>query len=110
MSGRVKRDPPQCAQAATFLRQLIGRDALAPCTGQDHRALAAWFHLVDLWRTADGAGELAALRALAHVLDGMQKSVWPLAKRAIPHFGDWDDEDRLWGLVMAQRDQRGRTP
>lgn len=103
----ARKPPPQCATAFAFLRERLGKGALAPCTGQDYRALAAWFHLVELWRTADEPGERAALRALAHVLDGMQRSVWPLAKAGIPACGDWPDEARLWQLVHAQRVQLG---
>lgn len=103
MSGA--RPKPQCATAFAFLRERLGKGALAPCTGQDYRALAAWFHLVEVWRTADERGELAALRALAHTLDAMQRSVWAFAKAGIPACGDWGDEDRLWQLVHAQRER-----
>jgi hypothetical protein len=92
---------PQCATAFAFLNDRLGKGCLAPCTGQDYRALAAWFHLVELWGTSDAQGEAAALVALRAVLDGMQRSVWPLAKAGIPGVLDWEHEARLWSRVHA---------
>lgn len=101
-----KRPKPSCEQALAFLKERLGKGCLAPCTGQDYVALAAWFHLVDLWGTGDFAGEAAAVRALAHVLDGMQRSVWPLAKAGIPGVLDWSHEERLWAAVHKAREVR----
>lgn len=94
---------PGCSNAFAFLKARLGKGCLAPCTGQDYVALSAWFHLVDLWGTADFPGSHAAERALAHVLDGMQRSVWPLAKAGIPGVLDWPHEEQLWSLVHARR-------
>lgn len=99
----MKASKPCCSNAFAFLKSRLGKGCLAPCTGQDYVALAAWFHLVELWGTADSNGEAAALSALAPLLDGMQRSVWPLAKASIPGVLDWGHEERLWTAVLAYR-------
>lgn len=105
---RRPRYKPACQQAFEFLRAR-GVD-LAPVTGQDRRALEAWFQLVELWGTADDAGTAAALNACAHVLDGMQREVWYIAKAGIPGVMDWTHEAQLWSAVHALREQQQRAP
>lgn len=102
----MSRPKPTCTGAFKFVTERLGRGALAACTGQDYRALAAWFHLVELWGTADDAGEHAAVIALAATLDGMQRAVWPIAKAGIPGVLDWPDENRLWDRVQDARGGR----
>lgn len=100
----VKKPKPTHEQAFAFLKaRLKDKHCLAPCTGQDYVALRAWFYLVELWGTADIQGEAAALSACAAVLDGMQRSVWPLAKAGIPGVLDWSHEEKLWAAVLAYR-------
>jgi len=102
----ARRSKPTHEQAFAFLKSRLGKGCLAPCTGQDYVALRAWFYLVELWGVADLAGTAAAERALAHVLDGMQHSVWPLAKAGIPGVLDWSHEDQLWPRLLALRERR----
>lgn len=105
----MSRAKPTCAGAFKFLTLRQGRGALAPCTGQDYRALAAWFHLVEIYGTADDRGQHAALLALASILDAMQLSVWHLAKAGIPGVLDWPDEDRVWRAVHEYRARLGSS-
>lgn len=85
MSARPK---PRCADAMTWLRQRLGRSALAPLTPQDKRALHAYLHY-----TADAAGTDAALLAIGHTLHACQRSVWPIFQAAIPWASDWHNEE-----------------
>lgn len=91
--------------AFAFLKANHGRTCFAPCTGQDVRALRAWFELVEVWGTGDINAEQHALAAMPHVLRCMQRSVWPLAKAGIPGVMDWSHEAQLWGRVMARMEQ-----
>lgn len=102
----MRRPKPTHEQAFAFLKsRLNDKHCLAPCTGQDFVALRAWFYLVELWGTGDYDGQDAAVAALAHVLDGMQRSVWPLAKAGIPGVLDWSHEEQLWTAVNAWREK-----
>jgi hypothetical protein len=93
----VSRTPkPRCADGIAWLRQRLGRGALAPLTGQDLRALAAYLHLLELYVTADEPGEVSASLAIGHTLAAAQPSVWPIFKAAIPWAGEWHHEDEWW--------------
>jgi hypothetical protein len=95
-----------------IVERLQDRQALAPLTGQDSRALASFLHLIALYGNSDGEGRSAAIFAMAHTLRAMQPSSRPLAKAAIPHVLDWDDEERLWSLVLlaaSQNSEKGGT-
>jgi hypothetical protein len=93
MTTRAK---PRCADGFAWLRQRLGRGCLAPLTGQDRRALEAYLHLLELYYTADERGEIAALLAIGHTLGAMQRSIWPLAKAAIPWASEWSNEEEDW--------------
>jgi hypothetical protein len=93
----ASRQRPYCQTAPRWIAQrLKDKHALAPLTGQDGRALSAFVHLVALYGQSDGEGRAHAIAAMAHTVRAMQPSTRHLAKAAIPHMLDWDDEPALW--------------
>lgn len=97
----MAREKPFCESSAQFLRaRLNDRSALAPLTGQDSRALAAFVHLVALYGNSDGEGRRAARQAMHHVVQAMQPSTRYFAKAVIPHVLDWSDEERIWQEIQ----------
>lgn len=99
----MKQEPPCCKTAPKWLVHHLGRNALAPLTGQDARALRAFVHLVELYACSDGEGQRQALVALRATVLAMQPSVRELAKRSIPHMMDWSDEGPLWLAILGPR-------
>ena len=95
----MRPEPPCCKTVSKWLTHHAGRDALAPLTGQDTRALRAFVHLVELNAHSDANGQRRALEAMRATADAMQPSTRYLAKIAIPHLMDWPDEERLWRLI-----------
>lgn len=91
--------PPVCRSTATWLRTRLGKDCLAPLTGQDHRALKAFVHLLELYAVSDEAGRVLAIAAMHATVRAMQPSTRRLCKAAIPAVLDWDDEELLWRLL-----------
>ena len=73
---------------------------LAPLTGQDLCALQAIACCWELYALGDDDGHRAALAAVGHLLRGMQRKNWHLAKSLIPWAMDWSDEDRVWKLLV----------
>ena len=99
-STRGPREKPICETGPTWVRnRLQDKQALAPLTGQDCRALSAFFHLVALYGNADEDGRASAVWAMSHTLEAMQPSTRHLAKAGIPHVLDWSDEESLWRHV-----------
>lgn len=93
---------PCCQTGPSWLRQHANdRSVLAPLTGQDRRALAAFLHLLELYSVADDDGRGATLNAMAYTILAMQSSTRHLAKAMIPHVLDWNDEDRIWTMIAA---------
>ena len=80
-------------------REAHGARVLAPLTGQDSSALAAFVHVIELYARSDARGRVAALRAAAALLFAPQEKTWPLFKEAIAHVLDWSDRARLWGEI-----------
>lgn len=104
MSVRKYRAPapkPRCASGKTWLRNRLGRDALAPLTGQDMRALEAYLHLLELYFASDEIGERCAYVAIGCAIAAAQPSVWHVFRAAIPWAREWDDEARLWPAFEA---------
>jgi hypothetical protein len=97
---RAAPEKPCCQAARTWVvNRLQNKSALAPLTGQDSRALSAFFHLVELYGVADEDGRVSALNAMTYALLAMQPSTRYLAKAGIPFLLDWEDEDRIWRQV-----------
>lgn len=106
-------DKPPCKTVLTWLRNVSdhpewpgdhaahGRDALAPMTGQDMAALAAFVHLVDLYGRSDDAGRRAALDAMTAVVRAPQLKVLHLFRESIAHILDWRDRAVLWGHIES---------
>ncbi len=92
-----------CKTGPTWLKHHHGRTSLAALTGQDARALAAFFHLVELYAVSDASGGMRALEAMHCTVLAMQPSTRWLAREAIAHVLDWGDRDRLWGLMFDPR-------
>lgn len=94
----VRREPLACAEGLKWVANRLGKQALAPLTGTDRKALDGFLHALRLWRAAPDDHVIAALRALVMV---MQPSTRHIAKAAIPGMLDWSDEDVIWAAIMA---------
>jgi hypothetical protein len=96
------KEKPCCVSGPRWVKErLKDKHALAPLTGQDWPALAAFFHLVDLWGKSDQRGRAWAIAAMYHTVSAMQPSTQHLAKLGIPHVLDWCHEEELW-LAMQR--------
>jgi len=98
---RAPKAKPFCQSGPTWISDRLKREtgekyALAPLTGQDARALRAFFHLVELYGSSDDAGRRCAVRAMAYTVRAMQPSTRHLAKAGIPHVLDWSHEAEIW--------------
>jgi hypothetical protein len=93
-------EKPPCRDYATFLKTHLGKDCLAPLTGQDARALHAFLHAVQLWGNSDGWGRRHAETAMRALVLAMQSTTRHLAKRAIPRVLDWGHEAEIWGRLF----------
>lgn len=69
-------------------------------TGQDTRALLAIAACWDLYASSDDEGRAAAIGAVQHLLNAMQRKCWPMARELIARSLDWSDRDRLWPQVI----------
>jgi hypothetical protein len=99
----VSAEKPYCQTGPKWLQaRLKDKSALSPLTGQDWRALTAFFHLVALYGVSDSDGRASAVLAMFHTVQAMQPSTRHLAKAGIPHVLDWGDEDRIWSKLELQ--------
>jgi hypothetical protein len=99
----MSAEKPYCQTGPKWvMARLKDKSALAPLTGQDWRALTAFFHLVALYGNSDEDGRASALLAMFHTVQAMQPSTRHLAKAGIPHVLDWSDEDRIWSELELQ--------
>jgi hypothetical protein len=90
----MKRQRASCSNVGAWLRA-NGHDT-SPLTGQDSRALLAIAHCWELLAVSDGDGRAAAMGAVRHLLNGMQRKCWPLARELIAKSLDWGDRERIW--------------
>lgn len=97
----MKRPDPSCRAIGKWLQHHCGKDALAPLTGQDIRALHAFVHLVELYAVSDIIGREYTLVAMATTVMTMQPKTRYLAKRSIPHVLDWGDEEIIWSIIKS---------
>jgi hypothetical protein len=107
MSGR--RENPVCRTAPRWLLAQLGKDCLAPLTGQDARALHAFVHLAELYLCSDEAGQRQAIRAMAATVQAMQPHTRRLCKKSIPHVGDWGHEEQIWRLIERELMEQERS-
>jgi hypothetical protein len=99
----MKAEKPCCQTGPTWVRdRLKDKHALAPLTGQDWRALTAFFHLVALYGSSDEDGRASALLAMFHTVQAMQPKTRYLAKVGIPHVLDWSHEAEIWEQLQLQ--------
>lgn len=101
---RARREKPFCQTGPKWVADRVAREtgdkaALAPLTGQDARAFAAFFHLVVLYGNSDEVGRNAAVAAMYHTVRAMQPSTRYLAKAGIPHVLDWSHEAEIWRAI-----------
>lgn len=87
---------PGCVSLRKWLLLNLGRDALAPLTGTDSKALSAAAHIIELYAYSESEAPLVAFR---EVVMCMQPTTRELAFHAIAHVMDWDDRARLWMLA-----------
>lgn len=100
------REKPFCQTGPKWIRDRVLRETgnkygLAPLTGQDARALSAFFHLVALYGNSDEDGRDHALHAMSHAVQAMQPSTRHLAKAGIPHVLDWSHEEEIWRAMFG---------
>lgn len=80
-------------QVLTWLHDNLGRDALAPLTGTDTRALRAAVEIIELYSYDRHSFVLAAFRL---VVERMQPHTRWLAYHAIAMVMDWGDRREIW--------------
>lgn len=76
-----------------WLRLNLGKQALAPLTSTDRKALDAAVAIIELY---DCSSDLELLRSFACCVRKMQESVWPLAYHAIAFVMNWEDRAIIW--------------
>ena len=99
---RSRPEKPVCRDYVVFLKEHLGKDCLAPLTGQDARALHAFLHAVQLWGNSDTDGRRHAEMAMRALVLAMQEKTRFLAKRAIPRVLDWSHEADIWGRLFPE--------
>lgn len=82
--------------AVRWMQRKYGRACMAPMTGQDARAWAAFLALLDLYSAADNPGRYRAMRAMIETVLAAQSSVGVLFEQVIPFVVDGRD-----GAVLA---------
>lgn len=90
----MSRPKPSCGNVGPWLRA-NGHNTSA-MTGQDSRALLAIAHCWELLASCDDDGRRAAIGAVRHLLNGMQRKCWPLARELVAKSLDWSDRERIW--------------
>ena len=78
-------------QAVRWMQRQYGRGVMAPMTGQDSRAWAAFLLLLDLYSAADNPGRYRALRAMTETVLAAQHSVQALFTQVVPYVLDGRD-------------------
>jgi hypothetical protein len=100
------REKPYCQQVPAWLKGRLGKQALAPLTGQEGVALSAFAHVVALWGRSDSNGRRLAVIAGRAIVLAMQPETRGLAKASIPCILDWSHEAELWGAMFEKVDER----
>lgn len=95
------REKPPCEQVRPWLRDRLGKHALAPLSGQDAVALSAFAHVVALWGRSDGNGRRLAVIAGRAIVLAMQPAARALARTSIPCVLDWSHEAELWTAMFG---------
>lgn len=87
---------PECEDLRRWLVANLGKEALAPLTGTDARALAAAVHIVELY-SYDRQPRVA--QAFGLVVSRMQEKTRYLAFHSIAKVMEWDTRFELWTLA-----------
>lgn len=87
------------SQRLQIPRERNGRPAFGMLTGQDHRTLAAFAALWDLYAASDELGQRGALQAARAILPGLQEKCHPFARELVARSLDWADRERIWRLM-----------
>jgi hypothetical protein len=93
----VMKPKPLCQSVRTWLRENLGKHALAPLTSADFLALDAAIHIAEMEAYHRGSKPLA--EAFGNVVRTMQKSCYRFAYHAIAHVQEWNDRGRLWNAA-----------
>lgn len=86
-------------ELAKWLRLNLGKQALAPLTSTDSKALDAAVAIIELYNCSS---DLELLRSFACCVRQMQESVWPLAYHSIAFVMDWRVRSQLWRKTGLQ--------
>lgn len=95
----MKRDKPVCEEIRPWLRDNLGKGALAALTGTDSRALDAAVHIIALYNYCYSKDEGPLLLALRAVVMAMQPQCREFVYHAIAHQMEWNARERLWALA-----------
>lgn len=110
------KEKPVCQSAPTWLREVaknlwsrIGlkescKTPFAALTGQDSRAYSTFIHALHLWGYCDDEGRRHAMMCMHHAVQAMQPHTRWVARASIPHLLDWDDQQKLWPLIIAEEE------
>ena len=90
----MRAEKPLAATVETWLKANLGKDCLATCCGQDHKALSAAVQTAALWGNSDKRPQAAA--AFAMIVLQMQPEARELAFHATAHALDWGHRYELW--------------
>lgn len=84
---------PPAATVFEWLANNLGESALAPLTGTDSKAIAAFVQLVELYSYSSRPDTLGAMTL---TVQNMQRKTWYLAFHAIAHVMDWSHRAQIW--------------
>jgi hypothetical protein len=90
---------PVCCAVRTWLKENLGKRALAPLTSTDSRALDSAVHILELWNSCDSKDKGAVMRAFAAVVRAMQPQCQYLVYHAIAQQMEWHSRDEVWALA-----------
>jgi hypothetical protein len=82
-----------------WLRDNLGRSAMAALTSTDQRALEAAIQIVALWQFADEGPARDLPNAFGACVRCMQRSTQEFAFHAIAHVAEWNTRQQLWNLA-----------
>jgi hypothetical protein len=82
-----------------WLRDNLGRSAMAALTSTDQRALEAAIQIVALWQFADEGPSLDLPNAFGACVRCMQRSTQEFAYHGIAHVAEWHTREHFWNLA-----------
>lgn len=88
---------PPCVTVFPWLRENLGKTALAPLTSTDVAGLRAAIQVIELYQHTHTT---SVLDAFAVAVNAMQSKCQVFAYHAIAHLLDWNDRAAIWRLAM----------